>query len=138
MEEEITYAFLLPGSITDSGWNAQMYVSAQSAEAALDIEIQVAYGLGQVEVADVMTEFAEAGTDVIWGHTLQYADAANQVAELYPDSWFIGTTYYQRSFSNVIGVQNHVYQGLYTCGMYAGGLTETGKIAFVGGFEFGT
>ena len=135
-ETEIRYAFLLPGSITDSGWNAQMYISAQKAEELLPITVTIAYGLGQTGVLSIYQEFAEAGYDVIWGHTIQYVDPANQVAGAYPDTWFVGPDFYTRSYANVIAMSALQHEGAYLCGMVAGALTDTGKIGFIGGYNY--
>jgi basic membrane lipoprotein Med (substrate-binding protein (PBP1-ABC) superfamily) len=137
-EEETRYAFLLPGSITDSGWNAQMYLSAQKAEELLPISVTIAYGLGQTGVLSTYQEYAEAGFDVVWGHTIQYVDPANQVAGDYPDTWFPGSEFYYRNYANVISMRSIMHEGSYICGMMAGALTNSGKVGYIGGFAYGT
>jgi basic membrane lipoprotein Med (substrate-binding protein (PBP1-ABC) superfamily) len=138
IEEETRYAFLLPGSITDSGWNAQMYLSAQKAEELLPISVTIAYGLGQTGVLSTYQEYAEAGYDVVWGHTIQYVDPANQVAGDYPDTWFPGSEFYYRNYANVISMRSIMHEGSYICGMMAGALTNSGKVGYIGGFAYGT
>ena len=55
--EDTLYAFLLPGSITDSGWNTGMYLAAQAADDNIEgISVDITYGLGQVGVEGVDAE----------------------------------------------------------------------------------
>jgi basic membrane lipoprotein Med (substrate-binding protein (PBP1-ABC) superfamily) len=137
-QTETRYAFLLPGSITDSGWNAQMYLSAQKAEDILPIKVTIAYGLGQTGVLSTYQEYADDGYDVIWGHTIQYVDPANQVAGDYPTIWFPGSEFYYRNYANVISMRSIMHEGSYICGMMAGALTNSGKVGYIGGFAYGT
>ncbi|MHA1840235.1 MAG: BMP family protein [Candidatus Ranarchaeia archaeon] len=137
--EKVKYAFLLPGSITDSGWNAGMYLAAQKADDILDnIEVAITYGVGQVGVDDVYQEYLDQGYDVIWGHTIQFVDPANKFAKDYPDVYFVGSDYYYRDYANVIGMRGLMHEGSFITGMWAGALTNSGKCGYVGGFGYNT
>ena len=137
-EEVVFYAFLLPGSITDSGWNAGMYLAAQKAEELLDIEIDITYGIGQVGVEDIYQEYIDLGADVIWGHTIQFVDPANAMAEANPDVFFGGSDHYYRDYVNVFSIKSLMSDGSFITGMLAGGLTNSGKVGYVGGFNYGS
>ena len=55
--DEIRYGVLLPGSITDSGWNAAMYIATQEAETILGIDFDITYGVGSIGAEDVFGEY---------------------------------------------------------------------------------
>lgn len=128
-------AFLLPGSITDAGWNAVMYRAAHEVADELNLEIAIAEGLGQVGVEGIMAEYAEKGYKLIFCHTITYLDPALKLAPQYPDTWFIVPQAWEFA-DNVIGYTTPTWEAAYLAGMVAAGITNTKKIGIVIGFDY--
>jgi basic membrane protein A and related proteins len=138
-KEKIKVAFLLPGSITDAGWNAATYQAAQTVatEMSSDIEVTIAEGLGQVGVEPTMRDFAARGYKILFCWTIQYQDPALLAAVDYPDTWFIISSAFKTS-NNVISSNTNLWDGAYLAGIVAAGLTNTSKIGGIGGFNYTT
>ena len=137
--EILKAAVLLPGSITDAGFNAAMYQAARTVQNEMNstVTIDIAEGLGQVGVAPIMRDYASRGYKLIFCWTIQYMDPALQVAPDYNDTFFIVTAAWNTS-RNVINYQWPLWQAAYLAGMVAGGITNSNKIGCVAGFNIPT
>ncbi|HJX24492.1 MAG TPA: BMP family ABC transporter substrate-binding protein [Candidatus Bathyarchaeia archaeon] len=129
---------LLPGSISDAGWNSAMYVGATAlGEEMTQIEVTIDQGLGQVGIEDTMRDYARDGYKLIFCHSIQYNSQALAVALEYPNTWFIvsGATEYS---ANVVGLNQPLWEGAFLAGMVAGGVTNSNIIGGVAGFNYPT
>lgn len=133
--EKLKVAFMLPGSITDSGWNAAMYIAANEIADELNLDIAISHGLGQVGVDPTFRSYAERGYKVIFGWTIGYQDSALRVAPDFPDTYFIIPEAWMTDV-NVISISTHMHEGAYLAGMVAAGISNTGTIAVLDGEKF--
>jgi len=135
--EKLKIAVLLPGSITDAGFNSAMYTAANEVaqEMSDTVTITIAEGLGQVGVEPTMVSYAEDGYKLIFCHTIQYQDPALKLGPSYPDTWFIVSGAYLYN-SNVVGLIQPMWEGAYLAGMVAGMITNTSKIGAVAGYDY--
>ena len=135
--QKLKVAFMLPGSITDAGWNAAMYTAATEVAKELDIDIDISHGLGQVGVDATMRSYAERGYKLIFCWTLGYQDAALRVAPDYKDTWFIGMNWWKTdNLPNIVWQLTPMHEGAYLAGLAASAFTKTGTVAFLDGQKF--
>ena len=132
-------AVLLPGSITDAGWNSAMYVGATALGLEMNetLDVTIAEGLGQVGVAPTMRGYGDAGYDIIVGWTIQYTADAMAVHKAYNNTWFIISTAYQTAY-NVISLNVNLWEGAFLAGLAMGPLTNTSIIGGVAGYNYAT
>ena len=114
---------------SDLGWDAVV-----KAEEELGVQTTL---LETNELADLepnLTKLADEGYDMIVCGGYLLTDAVNAVAPNYPDTLFAVIDGYAEGDN----VQNIVFasaEGSFLVGALAAGVTETGKIAFIGGME---
>ncbi|MEM2897155.1 MAG: BMP family protein [Candidatus Bathyarchaeia archaeon] len=135
--EKLKVAFLLPGSITDSGWNAAMYIGAQKAREELDIDVAISEGVGQVGVDPTLRSYAERGYKIIFGWTIGHQDSVLRVAPDYPDVLFVGAAWWQfAGKKNMISFGTPMIDGAYMSGILAAYMTKTGIIGTMDGEKY--
>ncbi|MEM3031308.1 MAG: BMP family protein [Nitrososphaerota archaeon] len=134
-------ALILPGSVTDSGWNAKMFIDAQKAAKDLDFELEVVEGVGQAgpAVDSTIRSFAEKGFNIIVTWTIGHQDAVLRIAPDFPNTFFVGVAFFKfNDLPNVVSAVDSIYQAAYLSGMVAGAVTKTNTIGFMGGQQFPT
>ena len=137
--EKLKMAVLLPGSITDAGWNAAMYMGASALQAKFpdNLTVTIAEGLGQVGVAGTMRDYANQGYKILVCWTIQYTADAMAVHNDYNDTWFIVTSAYQTA-PNVIGLDVNLWESSYLAGLAMGRLSNSGIVGGICGFDYPT
>ncbi|HJX24121.1 MAG TPA: BMP family protein [Candidatus Bathyarchaeia archaeon] len=137
--EKLKIAVLLPGSITDAGFNAAMFKAATEVQTERNdtVVISIAEGLGQVGVDPTMRDYASKGYKLIFGWTIQYSAAALAVSPEFNDTFFIITAATNTSY-NVINYQWPLWEGAFLAGMVAGGVTNSNIIGGAGGYNYPT
>jgi len=138
--QKVRVAVMLPGSITDFGWNANMYQAALKLNSTdPNIEVVYAEGLGQAgpAVDATMRDFARRGFDIIVAWTIGYQDAVLRIAPDFPKTAFLGVAFWQfNNLPNALSVNDRFFETYYLEGMLAGALTKTGIVGWIDGQEF--
>ena len=80
---------LLPGSISDQGWNALAHDGLKAIETELGAEIDYVESLTPTEWESDFRTYAMDGYALIFGHGYEYQEAAIAVAQDYPEIVFI-------------------------------------------------
>ncbi len=127
---------LLPGSISDQGWNALAHDGLTAIGAELGAEIDYVESLTpDVWEADFRA-YAMDGYNLIFGHGYEYQEAAIAVAHDYPEIVFITSAGASGAVrENVAPIVFRLEQATYLLGMIAGLMTQTDQIGIVGGQE---
>ncbi|HJX23463.1 MAG TPA: BMP family protein [Candidatus Bathyarchaeia archaeon] len=133
---KLKVAVLLPGSITDAGFNAAMYTAAQSVSTEMNdtIAMSIAEGLGQVGLQPTLQDYAGRGYKLIFAWSWNYQDSCNRVTPDFPDVWFILPGASQTN-GNVISALPQLWDGAYLAGMVAASVSNTSKLGAVGGYS---
>lgn len=138
--KKVRVAVMLPGSITDFGFNAGMYQAALKLNSTdPNVEVTVAEGLGQAgpAVLSTMRDFAKRGYDIIVAWTIGYQDAVLTVAPDFPKTYFMGIAFYQfNNLTNAGAVADQFYESYYLEGLIAGAMTKTNTVGWIDGQEF--
>ena len=134
--EMFKVGMLLPGSISDEGWNALAHDGLKAIEAELGAEVDYVESLTPADWESDFRTYAMAGYHLIFGHGYEYQDAAIAVAEDYPEIVFITSAGASGAIrENVSPIVFRLEQATYLLGMIAGLMTQTDMIGMVGGQE---
>ena len=132
--KDVKVALVLPGSGNDKGWNQEAY---DGLEKIKDLGCETAYS-ENVQASDYETIFrgyADQGFNVVFGHGTEFEDAAEKVAEDYPDTIFCITSSDISQDPNVCSLQNLNNEQGFIAGVVAALATESKKVAAIGGME---
>ena len=132
--ETFKVGMLLPGSISDQGWNALAHDGLKAIETELGAEIDYVESLTPAEWEADFRGYAMDGYDLIFGHGYEYQEAAVAVAQDYPEIVFITSAGASGAIrENVAPMVFRLEQASYLLGIIAGMMTQTDKIGTVGG-----
>ena len=135
--KKLKVALVLPGKKDDVSFNQAMYegVSAYAAAHTDTVDLKIVENV--YEVADIepaLSDFADQGYDVVFGHGFQFMEPLVNVADKFPESYFLlGTGYMFRKNSAIYDVA--LESGGYLMGVIAALASETGKIGVIGGAD---
>ena len=134
--ETFKVGMLLPGAISDQGWNALAHDGLKAIETELSAEIDYVESLTPAEWEADFRAYAMDGYRLIFGHGYEYQEAAIAVAQDYPEIVFITSAGASGAIrENVAPIVFRLEQASYLLGMIAGLMTQTDKIGMVGGQE---
>ena len=134
--ETFKVGMLLPGSISDQGWNALAHDGLKAIESELGAEIDYVESLTPTDWEPDFRAYATAGYHLIFGHGYEYQDAAIAVAQDYPEIVFVTSAGASGAVrENVSPIVFRLEQATYLLGMIAGLMTQTDRIGMVGGQE---
>ena len=134
--ETFKVGMLLPGAISDQGWNALAHDGLKAIETELGAEIDYVESLTPADWEADFRAYAMDGYNLIFGHGYEYQAAAIAVAQDYPEIVFITSAGASGAIrENVAPIVFRLEQATYLLGMIAGLMTETDKIGMVGGQE---
>ena len=134
--ETFKVGMLLPGAISDQGWNALAHDGLKAIETELGAEIDYVESLTPADWEADFRAYAIEGYNLIFGHGYEYQEAAIAVAQDYPEIVFITSAGASGAIrENVAPMVFRLEQATYLLGMIAGLMTQTDKIGMVGGQE---
>lgn len=144
-EDGKTYqvAMICDSSISDGGWGMACYNAMIEAAEKHGWETKVSDSIDQSAYYDNIVSYCDLGVDLIYAPGNQYTDAVLQAAEEYPDIAFAllngaESTPAQAVNGNVTSLLPNAQQVGWIAGALAGLMSETGKVAFIGGMELDT
>ena len=130
--EKFKVAMLLPGSISDAGWNALAYEGLKAIEKQLGAEISHIETRTPTDQEANFRDYAMNGYHLIFGHGYEFQDPAKDVAPDFPKTIFI-TSSGGTITDNISPVNFRVEQAAYLLGIIAGKMTQTNKLGVLGG-----
>ena len=134
--ETFKVGMLLPGSISDQGWNALAHDGLKAIETELGAEISYVESLTPSDWEADFRSYAMQDYHLIFGHGYEYQEAAIAVAQDYPEIVFITSAGASGAIrENVSPIVFRLEQATYLLGMIAGMMTQTDKIGIIGGQE---
>lgn len=137
-------AFILNCSINDGGWGTACYSElVKAVENNSTWEMAYTDNLSQDGYYDAMVAYCNEGFDLIYAPGGEYTDAVLQVASEFPEVSFAllnggKDTPAAATNGNVTSLLPNSQQIGWIAGALAGLMSQTGKIAFIGGMELTT
>ncbi|MBC7970666.1 MAG: BMP family protein [Verrucomicrobia bacterium] len=130
-------AIALPGPITDKSWNQAGYESMAIIKTKLGAETAYVEKVPQADQAEVLSDFARRGFNLVIAHGGQFEAAVKQVAAQFPKTFFVVSDGVAIG-SNIASVQVDHLQVAYLCGIVAADMSRTNKVAFLTAQSFTT
>lgn len=131
-------AIITSGPVNDVGWNQGMVEGAEKLEAEGLIDLTVVQqdsGATSEQIAQIVTDLAEDGNQLIVGHSFNYGEPIKGIIADYPDVLFAYPGGFGDITANLADYSQPFYQGSFLTGILAGDLTKTGILAGTAGFE---
>lgn len=142
-EKTYQVAMICDSSISDGGWGMACYNAMIDAAEKYGWKTAVSDSIAQSAYYESIVSFCDLGYDLIYAPGNQYTDAILQAAEEYPDIAFAllnggADTPAKAVNGNVTSLLPDAQQVGWIAGILAGLMTQTGKVAFIGGMEIDT
>lgn len=135
-EKEYKIVLILPGPINDQGWNATAYAGLQLVEQNLGVEMEYVENVKDADFETTFRDYGEKGYDLVFGHGVQFLDAAKKVAPKYPDTFYMIINSEEGQEPNLGGIGIREWEGGYVAGTMAGLATESKKLGAIGSFPY--
>jgi basic membrane protein A len=134
-EAAVKVALVMPGSIADQGYNSAAYAGLIAIEENLGAEVAYTEMVPIAEYEEAFRNYAAEGYDIVIGHGFEFGDPIEVVAPEFPDTKFlvVNGIVAGENYASLLH-QNH--QTAYVCGYIAARMSETGKLAAIGGFAY--
>ncbi|MDQ2067892.1 BMP family protein [Xinfangfangia sp. CPCC 101601] len=131
--EQLKMGLLVPGSVSEEGWNRIGYNALKGVEEQLGASVSyVELQQNPASFEKAFHDYASQGYQVILGHGFEFQDAALSVAEDYPDTWFLISSSDIKE-GKVIGLNTDTSQPFFLMGVTAAMMGK--KAGLVGGME---
>ena len=133
--KQVSLAIVLPGAITDGGWNQLGYEGVKRAGEKLGVETAYIEQVATADQTESLADFARRGYNLVVGHGGQFDAAIEQVAAEFPETFFLGVNG-DIAGQNYACVRTNYNQMLYLSGMIGAAMSQTKKLAYLAGMEF--
>ena len=132
-DRPLKVAILLPGAMSDNGYNADGGRTAEAIKAAFNAETQVTENVSVANQADLYRQYAATGNDLIIGWGGQFTDGAVQVSQEFPDVKFLIVNGNTNNDTNLASLDIDIEQWEFLGGFVTAKLSTNGVIAWLGG-----
>ena len=132
--EKLKVALILSGPANDQGWNAIALEGLVAAEAEFGVETAYQENVDLADGEAAFRDYAAAGYNLVIGHGFQYGEQAKAVSGDFANTYFMATEADSQA-DNMASYVMSCEQGAYLMGMLCAGMSESGIIGVVGGFE---
>lgn len=129
-------ALVLPGLISDRGFNANGYAGLMLAREKYGVETAFSENTPMANYERVIRGFAEDGNQIVIMCGLEFVDLARKVAPDYPKQFFIVMDGTNVGGPNLASVRGKSEDAAFLCGILAGLTTKTNKVGAVIGFDY--
>jgi basic membrane protein A len=131
----VKVALVMPGSIADQGYNAAAYAGLMAIEENLGAEVAYTEMVPIAEYEEAFRNYAAEGYDIVLGHGFEFGDPIEVVAPEFPDTSFLVVNGIVAG-DNYASLLHQNHETAYVCGYIAARMSETGKLAAIGGFAY--
>jgi len=128
-------AGVFPGVVTDADYNTLGFVAVRSVGTELGAEVAYSENVAVPDVERVMREYIDLKFNIIWTHGGQFISQTQKLAQEFRNVTFIAEADapLPEAPANLWVIDRNFQVGFYPIGALAAMLTQTGKIAYVGG-----
>lgn len=128
-------AVILPGPISDKGWNFSGYDALQKAAQSRGLASAYAESVSVADAQAALRDFAEKGYNPIFAHGFQFGDAAMITARAYPKTSFAVIHGGVQNGLNLASFPTAIEEGGFLAGVLAAMWSKSGKVAAIGGVK---
>ena len=129
--KDFKMAVVMPGVITDKGFNQAVYDGILLIKKEMGIEVAFSEKVAQPDQPEALADYARRGYQFVIGAGGEFQDSVDRVAGRYPETKFavINGTH---PHDNVSGIRFHNEGLAYAVGFIGGKISKTGVGGFVG------
>jgi basic membrane protein A len=131
--EKLKAAFLLPGSVSDEGYNADAQRTADLLKKELGADVTVTQSVQLPNQTDVYSQFARQGYNLVIGWGGQFTDGAVAASKQFPDTQFLVVNSNVENGSNLNSLDENIEQWQFMGGWLQGKMSKSGTVGFIGG-----
>ena len=131
-KDEFKVAMLLPGEVTDAGWNQLAYEGLLAIEKELGAKINHVVSRTPTDQEQHFRFYAGKGYHIIFGHGYEFQAPAKEVAPDFPETIFINSSGGYTG-KNIAPINYRVEQPAYLMGIIAGMMTKSNILGTIGG-----
>lgn len=130
-------ALVLPAEINDLSWNQRAYEAAKklSDEGKIKFAYSEAVKPDATTLDPIVAGYAQQGYQLIVTHSFTYGKTVARMSGQFADVNFAWPGGIGQTADNLADYDQPFYQGYYLAGVLAGGMTESGVIGAVTGFD---
>jgi basic membrane protein A len=137
---KVKVALILDTPKNDGGWSQAGYLGMKKLadRGLIDLTVQENVPDDPATTKRVVAGFAKSGFQLVVAHSFSYGKGMFEVAKSYPKvdfAWPGGLGKHGGLMKNVADYDQPFYQASYLAGILAGGVTKTGTIGGLGGFD---
>lgn len=134
---KVKVGLILDSPKNDGSWSQAAYVGMKKLadEGLVELEVQESVPDDPATTTRVVTGMAEAGDKLIVAHSFSYGEAMRKVAKNYPNTDFAWAGAINGVDKNVADYDQPFFQASYLEGILAGGVTKSGTIGGLAGFD---
>jgi basic membrane protein A len=129
-------ALVLPGSISDKGFNEVAYRGLQQIHQTLGAEVSFSENTPMPNYERVIRGLAEEGNNIVICRGLEFDDLVKKIAPDYPKQFFVVSDGHDLSGPNFVSVEPRTRDPAFLGGILAALTTKTNKIGAVIGFDY--
>lgn len=129
-------AIILPGSVSDQGYNADGQRAAQMMKEELGAEVAITENVAVPNQTDVYRQYASQGYNLVIGWGGQFTDGAVAAASEFPDVKFLVVNSGASNDSNLASIDTAIEQWQFLGGFILAKLSKSGTVGWVGGLCF--
>lgn len=127
-------ALIVTGVATDNGWNQCAYDGLLLLKEKYGAEISVLENISVADVEANATAYAADGYDIVFGHSQQYGEPMAEVAEMFPDTYFVAIEGTDCNGSNMGSYQLKCQETAFVIGKLAAITSQAQKVLIVSSF----
>lgn len=131
--KHLKVAFLLPGSVSDQGYNADGQRAGDELKKELGAEVTLTENVSVPNQADVYRQYAAKGYDLVIGWGGQFTDGAVSVAQEFPDVKFLVVNSNAKNGGNLASLDTDIEDWEFLGGFVTARLSKSGTIGWIGG-----
>jgi basic membrane lipoprotein Med (substrate-binding protein (PBP1-ABC) superfamily) len=131
--KKLKIAMLLPGNVSDEGYNADGQRAADLIKQETGSEVTTTQGVQLPNQTDVYSQFARQGYDLVIGWGGQFTDGAVAASKQFPKTQFLVVNSTVENGTNLNSMDENIEQWQFLGGFVAGKLTKSGTVAWIGG-----
>jgi basic membrane protein A len=131
--EALKVAVLLPGSVSDQGYNADGQRTANLIKKQLGADVTVTESVSVPNQADVYRQYAAKGYNLVIGWGGQFTTGAVTVSNEFPNVQFLVINSNAKNGKNLSSMDTKIEDWQFLGGFVAAKLAKNGNIGWVGG-----
>jgi basic membrane protein A and related proteins len=131
--KKLKIAILLPGNVSDQGYNADGQRTADLIKSELGLDVTTTQGVQLPNQTDVYSQFARQGYDLVIGWGGQFTDGAVAASKQFPKTQFLVVNSTVENGTNLNSMDENIEQWQFLGGYVSGRLTKSGTVGWIGG-----